>query len=139
MIPDTETVTEVTRSIWEAMLGKFISTTSTSGPPHLWMGVDIKGAFEGSVVLGMNEDLSRELAAAMTGLDIGGLTSTDALETMAELTNMVGGNLKGVMQGPNSLSIPRPASEAEAAAGTQHYFLCEGRTFVVSVIPRGAS
>ena len=130
MMPDDSTLTEVTRSVWETMLGVPIDGPTAAGAdPSLWMAVDITGGWEGTVMLGVPDVLARRAAATMLDLPAIAASADDTREAIAELTNMLGGNLKGLLPGHNRLSLPRVASAP--AAGNRLWFGCADASFAV--------
>ena len=68
--------------------------------------VQISGAWQGAVVLQGTPALSKIIAGRFFDLDPEEVTEADIRDSIAELTNMVGGNIKGQVTAPSFLSIP---------------------------------
>lgn len=101
-----ELVNEVTSSL--AGVEAAPTTCETCMERARWFGcVDLSGAFEGSVVVGCSPELPRRVARYLFGED-GEESAGDAL---AELANVLAGNLKALLPGdqesPLHLSAPR--------------------------------
>lgn len=83
--------------------------------PLEFMGydIDVTGAFNGSLSVGTNSSTALELASRMLSTELLETTDDDVEEVMAELTNMIGGNVKSLLPGPSTLSIPTRRNHEE--------------------------
>jgi CheY-specific phosphatase CheX len=111
-----ELVNEVTSSL--AGVTASPSECETCMAHARWFGcVGLSGAFEGSVVVGCSPELPRRVARYLFGED-GEESAGDAL---AELANVLAGNLKALLPGdqesPLHLSAPR-VEHAQPETGT---------------------
>lgn len=68
--------------------------------------VQISGAWKGAVVLQGTPELAKVIATHFFELGSVAATDADIRDSIAELTNMIGGNIKGQVPGPSYLSIP---------------------------------
>ncbi|MBL8889501.1 MAG: chemotaxis protein CheX [Planctomycetaceae bacterium] len=68
--------------------------------------VHISGEWQGAVVVQGTPELGRLIAQRFLQLAPGEVSEVDVMDSAAELTNMIGGNIKGLVPGPSSLSIP---------------------------------
>jgi chemotaxis protein CheX len=68
--------------------------------------IQITGDKSMSVILGVSDGVARAAAAAMLQLADQDVTDDDERDVVAELANMVGGNLKSLLPGPLYLSLP---------------------------------
>ena len=59
-----------------------------------------------SVILGVSDGAAGAATSAMLMMPVQDITETDARDVVAELANMIGGNLKSVLPGPLFLSLP---------------------------------
>lgn len=102
-------IEEVVQSIFSTMLNFDLfragEPTTTEQEPLL-TAVQIAGEWTGSVVLAMSPEMARASAAAMLGLDPADVSESDLRDVAAELTNMIGGNVKSLLPGPSYLSLP---------------------------------
>ena len=101
----------IAQDVWLSMLGVEIqpapshaaidaSVRSLSGCVHM------SGAWEGSVVISCVAELAHQATEAMFGLDEGAASSEEIHDTIGELANMIGGNVKALMPAPSQLSLP---------------------------------
>ena len=99
---------EITESVFQATLGFSIAP----GPPFqalpagLSGTVEISGAFEGSVVIESTAVFARMGAAIMFNRDEDQIAPEEMADTLGELANMIAGNLKALVGGGCTLSLP---------------------------------
>ena len=102
---------QIAQDVWLSMLGVEIqpappdaaidaSVRSMSGCVH------ISGAWEGSVVLSCVAELAHQATEAMFGLEPGAASTEEVHDTIGELANMIGGNVKALFPAPSQLSLP---------------------------------
>ncbi len=72
--------------------------------------VQISGEWQGAIVLRTSERFVRNAAAQMLQTQADELIESDLQDVLAEITNMIGGNIKSQMPGPSFLSIPSVTS-----------------------------
>jgi chemotaxis protein CheX len=75
----------------------------------------ISGAWTGMILMDCPEELARQAAATMFQLDYAAVQEDDVYDALSELTNMVGGNLKGLLPGPSKLLLPAIVRLADQA------------------------
>lgn len=106
--PTVDDVTALVEEVWASFLGTDEPLlVPYPGPEreHWWSAaVTVSGAWAGQVTV----ELSAAAAVAVTGVmlateDVGAEDVTDAV---GELVNMVGGNVKSLIDGPGRLSLP---------------------------------
>ncbi|GAB2748292.1 chemotaxis protein CheX [Nocardioides pakistanensis] len=106
-----EEVREISNGVWASFLGTedetpLLDAAEPLAPNvdgvHAWVGVG--GAWDGQVWLEMTATGAEEATKAMLGLDE--VTVEDVMDAVGELVNMVGGNIKGIMPAPSSLTLP---------------------------------
>jgi chemotaxis protein CheX len=68
--------------------------------------VHISGQWQGAVVVQGSPELGKLIAERFLQLSPEEVTEADVMDSAAELTNMIGGNIKGLVPGPSYLSIP---------------------------------
>jgi len=68
--------------------------------------VQISGAWRGAVMLQTTEKLVRHAASEMLSIKGHEVTAADMEDTLAEITNMIGGNIKSQVPSPSYLSLP---------------------------------
>lgn len=68
--------------------------------------IQICGGWDGVVELALSEKLAQHTAQLFFGVSPGEVGQVDEQEVAAELVNIIGGNLKGLLPGPSKLSLP---------------------------------
>lgn len=123
--PDLDDVSSVTEDVWMALLGEeemLAPRPVPAGSPFdaagAWSAtVSVTGGWQGVVTLELDEDVARKVTARM--LAIPGpdeVNDGDVADAVGELVNMVGGNIKSLMRGPSTLSLPSVAAGRAAFA-----------------------
>jgi chemotaxis protein CheX len=109
-----EQIAEITRDVWSSFLS--MELADAAGDPHASLGgqtltgcVHISGEWDGSVFLQCSASHAQAAAEAMFAADPGSLSQDEIGDALGELTNMVGGNIKGLLPAPGKLSIPSVA------------------------------
>ncbi len=78
-----------------------------SGRSEAFTGcVHISGEWQGAVIVQGSPELGRLIAERFLQLSPDEVSEVDIIDSAAELTNMIGGNIKGLVPGPSFLSIP---------------------------------
>jgi CheY-specific phosphatase CheX len=104
-------IVRISEDIWIAMLEMAPHYTGPEPPeePHgpVVVGIiNVSGAWEGSVVLHLDEKLAGEVARRMLTLGDASPTLLDLQDAIGELSNMTGGNIKALAGGECHLSLP---------------------------------
>lgn len=121
MPPLEEQITEIARMVFDTVLG--LEAVPTDGTPPLPAGaamlagaVRITGAFDGAVTVSCSPQLASHAAAILFDVPDGAATETDTRDALSELVNITGGNLKPLVPGPSTLSLPEIADGTTPAA-----------------------
>lgn len=81
--------------------------SEVSGTDATFTGcVQISGNWQGAVLVQGTSQLERILASVFFELPEADVTEADIRDAIAEITNMIGGNIKGQVPSPSYLSIP---------------------------------
>ena len=102
-------LTEITIDVWSSFLGErpaHVSDVPAFTGVRVTGCVHISGTWQGSVLLSGGLSLAQQAAAGMFGATVEALSDAEVSDAFGELTNMVGGNVKGLLEGTNVLSIP---------------------------------
>jgi CheY-specific phosphatase CheX len=146
-IADTDIV-QIVSLIWQAVLGmECVPVTDVPEPSKTTMAVcvHVTGSWQGAVVLGCSEDFAANAAAIMFNLPSDDRNSTDMQDAIAELTNMIGGNIKGLLPVTDACQLSLPAVVAGSAytarvPGSRPLarvaLNCEGHILVVNVLEK---
>jgi chemotaxis protein CheX len=68
--------------------------------------VQLTGTWQGAVVLGCGAEFGRDAAGAMFDSDPATVTHDELTDALGELANMIAGNVKPLLPGAESLSLP---------------------------------
>ncbi len=101
-------VLEVVQNIWQSLLNDEIHLDEPheTTDPYLTGFIQITGTWNGAVVCIATHQLVQRVAQILFGLPADSLTKDLLQDALAELTNMVGGNLKALLPGPSYLCLP---------------------------------
>ncbi len=133
-------IAEIAHDIWATMFGvELAPATTTALGPSLTGIVHIQGAWQGAVTLECPATLASDLAARL----FGEVTDAGIRDLLGELANELGGNIKAMLPGPCTLSLPAVATgddfelrviDTEIAAVVTLAF--EGTPFVITLLER---
>jgi chemotaxis protein CheX len=108
--PNPEQIIHVVKTVWSTQLGLHpepdASAAAPSTKPTMTGAVHITGAFSGCVRLECSRALIRRAAAIMFDADDDRLTADDERDVIGELANVITGNIKALIPGSNSISLP---------------------------------
>lgn len=145
MIVLDDDLTSLTVAVWESFLD--LHAEPAPGAPvsgRVYTScVNISGGWDGSVLLVIPAGLATAVAASMFGMQPTDLSEAEITDAVGELANIVGGNVKGLIEEPCGLSLPTvtvgtdyqvtvPGSELERDVA----LVSEGHAFHVSVYRR---
>ncbi len=68
--------------------------------------IQISGEWQGAVVIQSSEELAKVFASRLFEIDTSDVSESDLRDAFAEMTNMIGGNIKGQVPCPSFLSLP---------------------------------
>lgn len=143
LLLDESQLLELVQSVVQSLLGMDVclAPPEVSAIEPLTVCLHIRGEWQGTVVLKTTHAFARAAAAVMFGLAPQAVTADDLHDTLFELCNILGGNLKGVLPGVNSLSLPsldpadsmktEPSTAACVAGAT---FLCAGQPLEIRLL-----
>ncbi|MCH8810768.1 MAG: chemotaxis protein CheX [Gemmatimonadetes bacterium] len=148
MTVTTDDISTITETVFQSVLEWEVRPSAADPgdirPERSIAGsVQIHGAWEGAVTLSIPDGLARMAARKLFGIDPDEGSMADVHDALAELTNMICGNLKAVLPGPSTLSMPTvadgsslvlriPGSEVAHSA----VFECHGHQVNVTVLRR---
>lgn len=143
---ETENIFEITNSVFSTMLdlqcemGEPTDETTNEclSTDHVVGCIHISGGWNGVIQLMLTADSTAKAASQMLQIATEDVTHDDIIDTVSELTNMVGGGIKGVLPGPSFLSLPSLTSGDDfniripgAALLQSVGFQCEGQPMTI--------
>jgi chemotaxis protein CheX len=140
-----EDIQGIVENVWLSTLGLGVEPTPPLVEPPsdaVMARVDIDGAWDGTVLVRCALPLAREVAAIMFHTEPegeNGATPLQVSDAIAEIVNMIGGNLKALLPQPCALALPVAGVDAAPSDGRPVVtvaFECLGRPFVVEVHTR---
>ena len=107
---------EVIHTVWQTMLGQDLRSVPLQTPwreegtKGMMACIQITGGWEGAVTIECSADLARSMAEDMFGMEPGEAADDEILDALGELVNVVGGNVKALLDGGADLSLPAVTS-----------------------------
>ena len=129
MTIDISELEQIATQVWQLLMGSDISPTgNTATIPNETAPtvsfVELTGAYSATVALHIDDQLIRSAAATMFGVEGERVSDTEMQDTARELANMVGGNVKCLVDQPTTLGLPEiaPADQfySEHQTPSQH-------------------
>lgn len=115
-----DVLTNLAMEVWASMADIQLTPAEPSQPasypaPCVVSGVQIQGAWQGSVRLYMELPLVLQTTARMLMADASEISSDELRDAAGELANMTGGSFKALLPEPCSLSLPTVLHGVEPA------------------------
>jgi CheY-specific phosphatase CheX len=138
-------ISQFVTDIWSTLLNMTVSPTekpfAPKGKDNTLAGcVQISGEWQGTVALYAPMELGKKIAKTMFGLDETAVDNQKAKDIIAEITNIIAGNIKAILPSPCSISLPsvaitdydlyHPGSQPVTSVN----FECEGLSFLVVML-----
>lgn len=145
---EPQNVTELVQNIFDSMLQlqcdpaepKAAEAIQVDQSNQLIGIVQIQGDWNGAVEVHTSVDFGRKAASAMMMMPEDDVSESDIQDVVAELSNMVGGSIKGILPGKSRLSIPSVASGAGLEVKMSNVLLnqeialdCQGHEFSIEI------
>jgi len=117
LILSSDDIVLITQNVLQTMLGFSAEPIGQPTPGDgqapsdesklITASIAIGGAWDGEVEVRAATELASQAASAMLATDPRDLCEDDICDVMAELTNMIGGNIKSQVLRPSQLSLPQ--------------------------------
>lgn len=105
-----EDIESITTAVWATMIDTELTVDPGADPSSVIAShvgfVALSGAYSGEVAVHLAEGLVRGAASVMFDVPAREVTDDQMRDTVAELTNMVGGNIKCLVEQPTQLGLP---------------------------------
>lgn len=130
---DESTLSETVSFVWQT----FVGTDIADGPsaeidtPYS-AAISIGGPWTATIIVAMGSELVRRYTSALLAMPDEDLTNDDIRDALGELVNVVGGNIKGLLDddGESTLSLPVVSSPEPQVAGSHltisSWFVADG-------------
>jgi len=102
-------IEQIVQMIFDTMLATqmFRAEHESVSELHRLLGtVQVTGELPVSIILGVSDGVARASAATMLHVPVNEVTNVDERDVVAEIANMIGGNLKSLLPGTTQLSLP---------------------------------
>jgi chemotaxis protein CheX len=144
-------ILQLAGTIWEAMLGIPVAPTADDRSAEAGDAasmtaacVQITGAWNGAVLLMCPAEVARRAASIMFGVaSVDAVSAPEMQDAVAELANMVGGNIKALLPEGCALSLPTAVKGSAQAVGSRRVnrvaFECESHAVSISVFEKAVS
>jgi len=116
----TVEILQLVGTIWEATLNIPIETewacAAVGASRTTAACIHLTGAWSGAVLLDCPAEVARHAASVMFGAEPGAVSTSDLQDAVAELANMIGGNIKGLLPEKCYLSLPAAVEGGDYSA-----------------------
>ncbi|MFO1093182.1 MAG: chemotaxis protein CheX [Planctomycetaceae bacterium] len=140
---DLPLVEQLVTDVCSNMLGLSVSPDHQSGQSHAndWIAtIHISGDWDALVEMQFTEAAAAQFAATMFGKSADELSSEEVRDAVGEVVNMLGGNLKGMVNGESNLSLPCVGMQTQKSLCPNYerlisgQFCCESHPFRISIL-----
>jgi chemotaxis protein CheX len=138
----------IAADIWTSMLGLELEEDrlgDLTATETLTGCVQITGDWEGAVTVQLGTALARRATAVMFGMELDEVTDEEIGDTVGELANMAGGNVKSLLAGSCQLALPSVTSGRDYTVSVRGAepidavtMSCEGEVVIVTILARSA-
>lgn len=140
---DKQTLSEIVGFVWAMFTDE--QPTPVEDAKHgegLCATISIGGPWTATLEVALSEGLAGRFAASLLGIKPDELTREDIDDAVGELANVVGGNVKGLLDdgGVSTLSLPVVSHSSQSVTGGQltisSAFDCTGGVMIWSLFER---
>jgi len=148
MKANEDQICSMVRSVWSTQLGleiqKADGPATPSASPTMTAVIHISGDFRGGIRLECSRTLIRRAASIMFNLGEDQLCDDDERDVVGELTNVIAGNIKALIPGSNSISLPTivdgsdyKVSSLDVKSSEDYRFTLDGENMTVTLLEHG--
>ncbi|BCY15173.1 chemotaxis protein CheX [Actinoplanes sp. L3-i22] len=118
---DENDLAEMVEQVWEAYLdpegvSPLMQTYDENQPSEVHSSVSITGSWSGHIVYSSSRAAAQRAAAAFLAMELDEVSEEDISDTLGELANIVGGNVKAMLPPGAQLSLPQVVLAPESSA-----------------------
>jgi chemotaxis protein CheX len=102
-------ILHIVQDVFSTMLGSGVSTlpgTWTPAPPEMTAMVYFTGEWKGAALIECNREQAFAVTSRLMSIPLPRQMNNDVLDSMGELANMIGGNMKAILPKGLDLSMP---------------------------------
>lgn len=116
-LPSSSDLTELVEQVWASFLDGDITPTEPpadvviDGKVLAWVSIS-SDQWTGHLTVTTTLDGARDVAAGMFQIPANDVTTSELADALGEIANMVGGNVKSMLQGAATLSLPQVVLDA---------------------------
>jgi hypothetical protein len=119
---DENSIIQANSQFWEQMLAMKLDPLASPdefclGSGHMLGMVELSGAWNGSIEIRMDGQLTRQATAAMLMQPIEAVQEADAIDAAKEIANMIAGGIKSSLPRPCAMTVPEAHIEQERYCG----------------------
>jgi chemotaxis protein CheX len=141
-------IRSIVRSVWSTQLGLEVQdlegTVQPTDSPTMTAAIHISGDYRGGIRLECSRALVRRAATIMFDLPAEQLADDDDRDVIGELANVVAGNIKALIPGSNTISLPTivegsdyHVSALDVRSSVDFNFTLDGESMTVTVMEHG--
>lgn len=121
---DAATLTDIVDFVWQTFAGEpgpqRVGSPTAHEPADRFAAISIGGAWTATLLVATTDACAARFAGALLGLAPADVDPADLDDAFGELVNVVGGNVKGLVDDPGAtLSLPVVAPSRPAVTGGQ--------------------
>ncbi len=144
---NVEELKEIVEVVWMTMLELPVETglsVEIDKNEYLTASVAISGAWQGSIHLKTTRDFLTRAASRVFMKNSEEIELQDRVDTVTELTNMIGGTIKSLLPETCDLSLPVLLTEHSAAAAADEsgvnwvHFTSDGSPLAIAIVGNSA-
>jgi chemotaxis protein CheX len=118
---DENDLAEMVEQVWEAYLdpegvSPLMQTYDENQSSEVHSSVSITGSWSGHIVYASSLAAAKRAAAAFLAMELDEVSEEDLSDTLGELANIVGGNVKAMLPPGAQLSLPQVVLAPESSA-----------------------
>jgi len=148
MRPDETQVRSIVQTVWSTQLGLEIRNlhepAEGADSPMITATIHISGDFSGGIRFECSKVLIRQAASVMFDRPGNQLNDDDDRDVIGELANVIAGNIKALIPGSNSISLPTiidgtdyVVSNLDVKFSDEFGFTHEGKSMKVTLLEHG--
>jgi len=148
MKSNEDQICSMVRGVWSTQLGLEIQNAdgpaTPSATPTMTAAIHLTGDFRGGIRLECSRALIRRAASIMFNLPEDQLSEDDERDVVGELTNVIAGNIKALIPGSSSISLPTiidgsdyKVSTLDVKESRDFRFTLDGENMTVTLLEHG--